>query len=257
MKKNLFFAATLFAAMTMAFTACEKKNDGNTPDEPDTPAAINPSDYINTMWRTDSAFMGGERSAAPHAVIEVMKDNVVIINGDTTTYKFEDGKLITHAEYDEPSVWTIVAANKETAHLKMDMGDVYLSKLPEWDMDAQIMEYTDADFVGTWKLAYHTGFHYPSGGPGEDSYHDMGTNPGVETWKFEANGTATYHSTHTGETKTGTWTREYAQIRFVENPGTWGDEDEFVTVQPLTHNWMGLVRADSYNTWQWFFIRVE
>lgn len=256
MKKNLFFAATLFAAMTMAFTACDKKNDVNTPDEPDTPAAINPADYVNTKWRTDSCFYNGERTAVPHAVIEVMKNNVVVLNDDTTTYKFEDGKLITHLDYNEPSVWTIVEANKNFAHLKMDETDVYLSKLPADDMDDIIMEHQASDFVGTWKLAYYV---YDNHTP-DNTMHNVGTNPGVETWEFKADGTCVYKNQFTGETVTGTWECDPYMIKFTKNPaeGTVIAEGEPITVQPLTKNWMSILRSpDGFQYYYWWFCRVQ
>lgn len=254
MKKNLFFAFALVASV-LAFTSCDKKNDGNTPDDPTT-AEINPADYVNTKWRTDSCFYNGERTAVPHAVIEVMKNNVVVLNDDTTTYKFEDGKLITHLDYNEPSVWTIVEANKNVAHLKMDENDVYLSKLPAVDMDDIIMEHQASDFVGIWKLAYYV---YDNHTP-DNTMHSVGTNPGVETWEFKADGTCVYKNQFTGETVTGTWECDPYMIKFTKNPaeGTVIAEGEPITVQPLTKNWMSILRSpDGFQYYYWWFCRVQ
>ena len=237
MKKFFIFALALVASV-LAFVSCDKKDKKS--DEPtnteEITTDVNPADYPNTMWRIDSCLAGGEKQRPPHGIIRVLDNTMVVINGDTTSYAFQDGKLVIGGG----DGLDIAGVKKGWAHLSDRGGDIYLSQLPALDMDAMIMEPKAADFVGTWKHAYYV---RDSHIPGEPVWHIEGSNPWVETWEFKEDGTCIYKDWFSGETKTGTWLYDYG-ILFVNNPLEYSlvDENDRITVQPLTKNWFQILR---------------
>ena len=241
MKKTFLFAA--IAAMTLAFTAC----DGNDPKNPGE-EVLDPAALLNPSWRTDSVKAGGVQQPAPHFYLQILgRPGKAIINSDTVNYSFEGNKLICdHGEFE------VTSYTGTTAVLKDNEVDIYVSKMPEWG--EQFMEPKSEDFVGTWKLAYYTmDIHSVEG-----TWYNLSTNPGVETWELRADGSATYHNTYTGETKNGEWSYEFG-MKMVENPAQniLQGEDDRITVQPLTTNWMGFIRSDGTTSYQWWFVRVK
>ena len=149
MKKILFFAIALVASV-LAFTSC----NGNNPDDPKE-QPLNPAELVHTMWRADSVFISGEKSPGPHFVVDIFAADKANLNGDTVSYRFEDKHLIIESREMDVEV---SAYTGNTAKLKIteDGIEMYVSKLPAFDYDAQILEPQTADFVGTWKLAYYT-----------------------------------------------------------------------------------------------------
>ena len=251
MKKILFFA---IAALALAFVACDKKNEPTNTDEITT--EVNPADYINTMWRIDSCFAEGEKQRPPHGIIRVLDNKTVVVNGDTTTYEFQDGKLIFRGDE-----ITIVGVKKGWAHLNDGLTDMYLCQLPELDMADMIMEPKASDFVGTWKHAYYAMDSHSMDG----SWYVEGSNPWVETWEFKEDGTCIYKDWFSGETKTGAWSWNYG-LNFVNNPleDMLVDENDGITVQPLTKNWMQILRgyqpypgSSTTEYRYWWFYRVK
>jgi hypothetical protein len=249
MKKIIFrtlYIVPLYIALT--FTAC----NGNDPVNP-SEQELKPADLVKTMWRADSVFISGKVSPGPHFIVDVIAADKAVLNGDTVSYRFEDKHLIIESRKMDVEV---TAYTGNTAKLKItgDNTEMYVSKLPEWDMESLILEPKTEDFVGTWKLAYYT----MTAASLEGIWNTMGTNPGVETWELRADGTATYHSTFFNETENGTWSFEYGMI-MVKNPAQshLRDENDRITVQPLTKKWMGFVRGDGNTTYQWFFVRVK
>ena len=247
--KKFFIFAFAFAASALVFTACEK-GDGITTD-------VNPADYPNTMWRIDSCFAGGEKQRPPHGVIRVLNDKQAAFNNDTVAYEFKDGKLIY---FDEE--FTIVGVKKGWAHLQARGSDIYLSQMPELDMENQILEPKAADFVGTWKHAYYSQASYT---PGEPTWYIEGSNPWVETWEFKEDGTCIYTDVFSGQTKTGTWSWEYG-LDFLNNPLAYllVDDKDRITVQPLTKNWFQILRgynpipgSSTTNYHYYWFYRVK
>lgn len=251
MKKILFFAFALVAS-ALALTSC----NGNNPDDPKE-KPLNPADLVKTMWRADSVFISGEKSPGPHFIVDVIAADKAVLNGDTVSYRFEDKHLIIESREMDVEV-TAYTGNTAKLKITKDGIEMYVSKLPEWDMENMVLEPKSADFVGTWKLAYYT----MTAASLEGIWNTMGTNPGVETWELRADGTATYHSTFFDETVNGTWSFEYGMI-MVKNPAEslLSDENDRITVQPLTKNWMGFVRGEDYGGsvtyYQWYFVRVK
>ena len=245
MKKNLLFAFA-FVASAWAFTAC---NFDGQKSEPTPGMEIDPTAYILTQWRVDSVFESGVKSRVPHAYIDVISAKKAIINGDTATYSFDKEMLTIN---DQP--YAIVKVDTGFAQLKDGALDIYLSQLPEFDMSTQIMEPKKADFVGTWKFGYFTHEYHASGEP---TQYAIGTNPWVETWEFKADGKATYRNLLTEEVIQGEWDWN-GGLKFVANPAepVLGN-DPYITVQPLTRNWMGTIRGDGNDTNQWFFVRIK
>ena len=225
------------------------------PEDPVDPE-IDPADFINTQWRTDSCFENGQKSPAPHLYVDIISKDSVLINGEKFSHTYKDGKLNCSRWSEE---WFDVLEVKDgRAHLRGFNGtaDVYMSQLPKLDMDEMIMMPQAEDFVGTWKLAYYT---YDNYNPDVEGWHSVSTNPGVETWEFNADGSCVYCSTFSGETKSGDWSWSDG-LRFCNNPaeGVVIAEGEGITVQPLTKNWMSILRSpDGFQYYQWWFCRVK
>lgn len=231
---------------------------GGKSDKPVDPEGVDvdPADYINTVWRVDSCFAGGEKQRPPHGVIRVLNDQLATFNNDTSAYEFQKGKL-TYRDLG----WTIVEASKTFAHLQAQGRDLYLCKLPEVDYESAILEPQASDFVGTWKHAFYEQSDHT---PNEPSLYYEGSNPWVETWEFQENGTCIYKDWFSGETKTGTWSWEYG-LDFLNNPLAYllVDENDRITVQPITKNWFKILRGytvpgtSTTEYKYWWFYRVD
>ena len=253
MKKTFIFALTLVASV-LAFTSCnDKKKDE--PDNNSDATIIDAGTILNTSWRTEGVYVNGKQQAAPHFYLQILGVPVgkAVVNNDTISYSI-DGNKITCDE----GKFEVLAYTGTTAKITDGTIEINLTKMPEWG--EQFMEPKSADFVGTWKLAYYTMNSHSSDG---SVWFNLGTNPGVETWELRADGTATYQSTFSGEKKNGSWSFEFGML-MVNNPAQsiLKDENDRITVQPLTTNWMGFVRGidgggGSITYYQFFFVRVK
>ena len=224
------------------------------PAEDPSDVDVDPKKLVNTEWRTDSCFMNGQKTQPPHLYIRILSEDAVIMNGENHNFVINKNKMT--CTYFDGTTFTIVETQPGWAHVKGDNGsDVYLSKLPEKDIESMIMEHQASDFYGTWKLAYFT---YSNNNPGYEMQRE-GTNPGTETWEFKADGTCVYNNWLRDETATGTWECDQFMIKFAKNPaeGTVIEEGEAITVQPLTPNWMSLYRQKNNQEYRWWFYRVE
>jgi len=230
------------------------KDSQNDPEEP-SDIDIDPAKLVNTEWRTDSCFMNGQKTQPPHLYIRILSEDAVIMNGENHNFVINGDKMT--CTFFDGMTFTFVEVKEGWAHVKGDNGsDIYLSKLPEKDIESMIMEHEASDFYGTWKLAYFT---YNNHTPGYEMERE-GTNPGTETWEFKADGSCVYYNWLRNETATGTWECNPYQIKFFKNPavGTVITEDESITVQPLTPNWMCILRSpDGWQYYYWWFVRVK
>ena len=237
-----------------AWTEVLTRNGKPDPEEP-SDIDIDPAKLVNTEWRTDSCFMNGEKTAPPHLYIRILSEDAVIMNGENHNFVINKDKMT--CTFFDGTVFTIVEASEGWAHVKGDNGsDIYLSKLPEKDIESMIMEHQESDFLGTWKLAYFT---YDNHNPGYEMQRE-GTNPGTETWEFKADGSCIYYNWLQDETVTGSWECDPYQIKFSKNPaeGIVISEGEPITVQPLTPNWMCILRSpDGWQYYYWWFVRVK
>ena len=238
-----------------ASESTEELTQYSKPAEDPSDVDVDPKKLVNTEWRTDSCFMNGQKTQPPHLYIRILSEDAVIMNGENHNFVINKDKMT--CTYFDGTVFTIVEVKEGWAHVKGDNGsDVYLSKLPEKDIESMIMEHQASDFYGTWKLAYFT---YSNNNPGYEMQRE-GTNPGTETWEFKADGSCVYNNWLRDETATGTWECDPYQIKFFKNPavGTVIAEDESITVQPLTPNWMCILRSpDGYQYYYWWFCRVK
>ena len=251
MKKFFIFAISL-AAGAMAFISCSKK-DNNDPS--DTTTTLDPAELLSTSWRTESVYVDGEQSPAPHFYLQILSNPTkAVINSDTVSYSITGNTLTC-----DRGTFKITDYTGTTAKITGGTLEINLTKMPEWG--EQFMDPKTEDFVGTWKLAYYTMDSY-STDPSSAGWHTLGTNPGVETWELRADGTAIYHSTFTGETENGSWSFENG-MQMVNNPAQshMQSDDDRITVQPLTTNWMGFVRGigsgSTTTYYQWYFVRVK
>ena len=227
------------------------------PADQDDPSDINidPTKLINTEWRTDSCFMNGQKTQPPHLYIRILSEDAVIMNGENHNFVINGDKMT--CTFFDGMTFTFVEVSEGWAHVKGDNGsDIYLSKLPARDYEAMIHEHQESDFLGTWKLAYFT---YNNHTPGYEMERE-GTNPGTETWEFKADGSCIYYNWLQDETVTGSWECDPYQIKFSKNPaeGIVIAEGEPITVQPLTPNWMCILRSpDGWQYYYWWFYRVK
>ena len=238
-----------------ASESTEELTQYSKPAEDPSDVDVDPKKLVNTEWRTDSCFMNGEKTQPPHLYIRILSEDAVIMNGENHNFVINKNKMT--CTYFDGTTFSIVETQPGWAHVKGDNGsDVYLSKLPEKDYEAMIMEHQASDFYGTWKLAYFT---YSNSNPGYEMQRE-GTNPGTETWEFKADGTCIYNNWLRDETATGTWQCDQYEIKFFKNPaeGIVIAEGEAITVQPLTPNWMCILRSpDGYQYYYWWFCRVK
>lgn len=238
-----------------ASESTEELTQYSKPTEDPSDVDVDPKKLVNTEWRTDSCFMNGEKTQPPHLYIRILSEDAVIMNGENHNFVINKNKMT--CTYFDGTTFTIVETQPGWAHVKGDNGsDVYLSKLPEKDIESMIMEHQASDFYGTWKLAYFT---YSNHNPGYEMQRE-GTNPGTETWEFKADGSCVYYNWLRDETATGTWECDPYQIKFTKNPaeGIVIEEGEAITVQPLTPNWMCILRSpDGFQYYYWWFYRVK
>ena len=238
-----------------AWTEVLTKNGKPADDDEPSDINIDPAKLVNTEWRTDSCFMNGQKTQPPHLYIRILSEDAVIMNGENHNFVINKDKMT--CTYFDGTVFTIVEVKEGWAHVKGDNGsDVYLSKLPEKDIESMIMEHQASDFYGTWKLAYFT---YSNNNLGYEMQRE-GTNPGTETWEFKADGSCVYYNWLRDETVTGSWENDPFMIKFTKNPaeGIVIEEGEAITVQPLTPNWMAILRSpDGYQYYYWWFYRVK
>ena len=218
---------------------------------------LKPSDFIGTMWRIDSCLAGGEKQRPPHGLIRVLNGTQATFDNDTAAYSFQDGKLVFNG-----NDYVIAGVKKGWAHLQARGTDIYLCQLPALDQDDMIMPPTAADFVGTWKHAYYVMDSHSMDG---SSWYLEGSNPWVETWEFKEDGTCIYTEYFSGTTQTGTWSYDYG-ILFLNNPlaSMLVDENDRITVQPLTKNWFQILRgttpypgSSTTEYKYWWFYRVQ
>ena len=232
----------------------EGEDDPEDPEGPEGPN-VDPKKLVKTEWRTDSCFMNGKKTQPPHLYIRILSEDAVLMNGENHNFVINGDKMT--CTFFDGMTFTIVEVKEGWAHVKGDNGsDIYLSKLPEKDIESMIMEHKASDFYGTWKLAYFT---YNNHTPGYEMERE-GTNPGTETWEFKADGSCVYYNWLQDETATGTWECDTYMIKFSKNPaeGTVIDEGEAITVQPLTPNWMCILRSpDGFQYYYWWFVRVK
>ncbi|MBR4705795.1 MAG: hypothetical protein IKP02_09445 [Paludibacteraceae bacterium] len=251
MRKTFFFAMVL-AASTLAFVACNDKKDKEVSEDQEQQYQVTIEDLLNTEWRIDSVYAGGAKQRPPHGLLRVISKENATFNGDTAAFALKEGKVVFR-----DNEYSLAAAAKGFAHVKSSMGqDIYLCQLPKLDMENLILEPKSEDFVGTWKLAYYKYDYHPK--EGKSQYRE-GSDPWVETWEFKADGSAVYHDTFSGESKSGSWKWDFG-LSFVKNPaeGTVIKEGEGITVQPLTKDWMGILRSpDGFQYYYWWFYRVK
>ena len=244
MKKTLFFAIAL-AASVLAFVSCDKK-DKNDPTSDQTKFA--PEELLGTSWRTEGVYVNGEQQAAPHFYLQFLSTppNKAVINSDTVTYSFEGMKMTC-----DRGTYNVLSYSSTTIKLSDGTAEINLTKMPEMDWEAMKPMYTEDDIVGTWKFAYRDIMYI------SDFSHVIHTNPGVETWTFEKGGTVTYKNSFTGVTEVGTWELN-GGLKFLHSPVEGDLVSEYIAVQPLTNNWMGLIRGDgtSYEG-HWWYVRVK
>lgn len=242
MKKSLYLL--LLAALTVGFIACGDKSNGPSDDGTLTPAAL-----VGSKWRTDSVKVNGAQQPAPHFIVEVLSTSRAVINGDTVNYSISDNKLTCNK-----GTYEVADYARTTAKLLNNGQEMFICRLPDLDMEAQKIDFTEDDIIGTWKYAYcrHTNINMST----HEVTHFLSTNRGVETWTFQKNGNVIYHNTYTGVTEYGAWDLN-GGIKFHLSPVD-GQQDDHMAVQPLTNKWMGNVKGDgtSYSN-QWWYYKVD
>ena len=250
MKKTFFFAA-LMAAMTLAFTACNK-NNGNTPDEPsDQPEPETTSRY-DGIWVSDSIL--DDTDLYPHGLMwEVVNDKEVIFHGlEKATWSIEDHFITVTLPNDMGAIELeemIYDEESQTASFYVMSGAdllgvpadamLYMYRLPKPQGDN--LPLNEANILGKWRTSYEINTSYNEAGQPEDAtrfYHNY------SIWEIKANGEAVSYSNP--YSYDGWWVIEDGKLALYtgEKPATM-KPDYFATVE-LKSNYLHLTRY-SYN----------
>lgn len=247
MKKTFFFAA-LMAAMTLAFTACNKNNGGNTPDEPSDPETLSRYDGI---WVSDSIL--DDTDLYPHGLMwEVVNDKEVIFHGqEKATWSIEDHFItvtlpndmgtieLEEMIYDEESQTASFYVMSGAALLNVpEDAMLYMYRLPKPKGDN--LPLTEANILGKWRTTYEINTAYEDGEPVDATlfyrYYSV--------WEIKANGVAiSYSDPYSYD---GWWVIDNGKLALYtgDKPATM-KPDYFATIE-LKSNYMHMTRY-SYN----------
>ena len=248
MKKTFFFAA-LLAAASLAFTACNKNNDGNKPDEPQNPET---QSLYEGIWVSDSILDGTD--LYPHAVMwEVLNDHEIMLHGwGKCVWQMQEEALMVVVVSNGSQLSMIQTDyNKETrTAVYQVVGGATLLNVPE---DAMLYMYrlpqpegnnlpvTEANILGKWRTTYEVNADYDADGNRVDEtrfYHDY------SIWEIKANGAAVSYSDP--YSYDGWWVLDDGKLALYtgEKPATM-KADYFFNVE-LKSNYMHLTRYN-YN----------
>ena len=185
MRKILFFAIALVAS-ALVFTACEGNGEVN-------PTDVKASDYIGQKWRTAASYENGTLSHLPHALVNVISDKQVVLNGlDTTSFTIKDG-VLTLRLGDEDQEFKIKSADKETAVLTTKMREsdfeIHMALIPKSNGDKKTVNAENIAGTWTWDWIETTSTIYLAANDSWTTYYSATTSPGIETWEFKADGT--------------------------------------------------------------------
>lgn len=146
MKKILFFA---FAALTLAFTACE--NNG-----PKNPSDINVKDYVGSMWFLDSVNVGDFTTTHMCQPIFLLSETSIQLGNDVCPFRYEKGKLYINRYGDMENAYELVSLDNKGAVVKG--GDdargasiYYISALPALDRNKQ-NAISESAIMGKYKM---------------------------------------------------------------------------------------------------------
>lgn len=253
MKKTFFFAATIFAAMTLAFTACDKKDNGNTPEDPtETPDTPVVSSRYDGIWVSDSIL--DDTDKYPHAVMwEVVNDKEVQLHGwGKATWSIEDhfititlpeemGKIeLEEMIYDEEAQTASFYVMSGATLLNVpEDAMLYMYRLPQ--PQGENLPVNEANILGKWRTTYEINAEYDADGKRVSEtrfYHDY------SIWEIKANGAAvSYSDPYSYE---GWWVLDDGKLALYtgEKPATM-KADYFFNVE-LKSNYMHLTRYN-YN----------
>lgn len=251
MKKTFFFAATIIAAMTLAFTACNK-NNGNTPDAPSEPSVPETTSRYDGIWVSDSIL--DDTDKYPHAVMwEVVNDKEVQLHGwgkaawsiedhfITITLPEEMGKIeLEEMIYDEEAQTASFYVMSGATLLNVpEDAMLYMYRLPKPQGDN--LPLNEANILGKWRTSYEINTSYNEAGQPVDAtrfYHYY------SIWEIKANGVAVSYSDP--YSYNGWWVIEDGKLALYtgEKPATM-KPDYFAAVE-LKSNYMHLTRTN-YN----------
>lgn len=181
MKKQLIFA---FAALALAFTACDGNNPSGSTD-------VTPAMLAGTTWRVDSSYIDGNLDYM-HLVIDVLNTEQAIFNGmDTVNYWIEGDQLSFGREDEERIAVTIKKYKKDFAIVNFAemQADIYFAIVPK--MAGQELPKTAENLVGMWKSQYYFYQHIYYNTETQTSQVDVmkHSDPGVMYWTFHDDGT--------------------------------------------------------------------
>lgn len=181
MKKTIFFA---FAALALAFTACDGNNPSGSTD-------VTPAMLAGTTWRVDSSYVEGKLDFMPHLIVEVLNTEKAVFNGsDTLDYRIE-GDQLSYGKNEYSNTVTIKRFNKDFAIVNFAemQADIYFAIVPK--MAGQELPKTAESLLGTWKCQYYDS-RYSYYSEATQSFLWDGqkhSDPGVVYLTFNADGT--------------------------------------------------------------------
>jgi hypothetical protein len=186
MKKYFVFA---FAALALAFTACDKHNEPTNSEEITTD--VTPAMLAGTTWRVDSSYVEGKLDFMPHLIVEVLNTEKAVFNGsDTLDYRIE-GDQLSYGKNEYSNTVTIKRFNKDFAviNFKEMQADLYMALIPK--AEGQELPKTAENLFGTWKCQYYD-YRYSYYSEATQSFLWDGqkhSDPGVVYLTFNADGT--------------------------------------------------------------------
>jgi hypothetical protein len=186
MKKYFVFA---FAALALAFTACDKHNEPTNSEEITTD--VTPAMLAGTTWRVDSSYVEGKLDFMPHLIVEVLNTEKAVFNGsDTLDYRIE-GDQLSYGKNEYSNTVTIKRFNKDFAviNFKEMQADLYMALIPK--AEGQELPKTAENLVGMWKIQYYFYQHIYYNTETQTSQVDVRkhSDPGVVYWTFKTDGT--------------------------------------------------------------------
>lgn len=140
MKKFLFFA---LAAMTLAFTACEKGKNNEGPKDPD---EIDVQDYVGSIWYLDSVNIGGVTTFNKCQPVFLLSENEIRIGIEVMSFRFDTTRVFVRQK-----AYDVVSLDDKGIVLSRDGATYYVSALPALDREEE-ETISESALIGKYKL---------------------------------------------------------------------------------------------------------
>lgn len=196
MRKSFLFAA-MFAALTLAFTACENK--GNDPTQQ------YPASVYDGIWVSDSLCTDNDEKTLDALMWEILNsEQIVFHSGDTAKWELKNDHFFTFTFSDgvtiEMEAMQGDEANQRVSFLvwgenldrmgiwNPEVSLLYMYRLPK--PEGKMLAVNEANILGKWRTSYEINISHGADGQGYDTKFYQG----YEIWDIQAGGVATDYS---------------------------------------------------------------